>query len=160
MGPTALLPLRRKWSSGFLSPLKIHRPRSGSNPRTLGPVASTLTTSPARATNYYIIVYNAYNISFTVGYEQINRRAEDIGIPFKDFSEPLALILLVTEWLGLFIPNPHDIWSCDASGFSSVYLPFDSRSGHRLDFGMAFLSPTQKIPAWYLEIVQDTFLLK
>jgi hypothetical protein len=48
MGPTALLPLRRKWCSGFLSPLKIHR--SGSNPRTLGPVASTLTTSPPRST--------------------------------------------------------------------------------------------------------------
>jgi hypothetical protein len=31
---------------GFLSPLKIHR----LNPRTLGPVASTLTTSPPRAT--------------------------------------------------------------------------------------------------------------
>jgi hypothetical protein len=42
--------LRRKWCSGFLSPLKIHRPRSGSNPRTLGPVASTLTTSPPRTT--------------------------------------------------------------------------------------------------------------
>jgi hypothetical protein len=39
MGPPALLP-------GFLSPLKIHRPRPGLNPRTLGPVASTLTTSP------------------------------------------------------------------------------------------------------------------
>jgi hypothetical protein len=35
---------------GFLSFLKIHRPRSGSNPRTLGPVASTLTTSPPRST--------------------------------------------------------------------------------------------------------------
>jgi hypothetical protein len=56
MGPTALLPLRRKWCSGFLSPLKIHRPRSGSNPRTLGPVASTLITSPPRATmiSYYM----------------------------------------------------------------------------------------------------------
>jgi hypothetical protein len=54
MGPTALLPLRRKWCSGFLSPLKIHRPRSGSNPRTLGPVASTLTTSPPRSTMEYI----------------------------------------------------------------------------------------------------------
>jgi hypothetical protein len=50
MGPTALLPLRRKWCSGFLSPLKIQRPRSGLNPRTLGPVASTLTTSPPRST--------------------------------------------------------------------------------------------------------------
>jgi hypothetical protein len=35
-----LLPLRRKWCYGFLSP--------GLNPRTLGPVASTLTTSPPR----------------------------------------------------------------------------------------------------------------
>jgi hypothetical protein len=48
MGPTALLPLQRKWCSGFLSPLKIHRPRSGSNPRTLGPVASTLTVECTR----------------------------------------------------------------------------------------------------------------
>jgi hypothetical protein len=45
---TALLPLRRKLCYGFLSPLKIHRPRPGSNPLTLGPVASTLTTSPPR----------------------------------------------------------------------------------------------------------------
>jgi hypothetical protein len=30
--------------------LRIHRPRWGSNPRTLGPVASTLTTSPPRST--------------------------------------------------------------------------------------------------------------
>jgi hypothetical protein len=30
--------------------LKIHRPRLGLNPRTLGPVASTLTTRPPRAT--------------------------------------------------------------------------------------------------------------
>jgi hypothetical protein len=42
--------LRRKWCCGFLSPLKIHRPLSGSNPRTLGPVASTLTTGPPRST--------------------------------------------------------------------------------------------------------------
>jgi hypothetical protein len=53
MGPTALLPLRRKWCSGILSPIKIHRPRSGSNPQTLGPVASTLTTSPPRSTQFF-----------------------------------------------------------------------------------------------------------
>jgi hypothetical protein len=29
--------------------IKIHRPRPGLNPRTLGPVASTLTTTPPRA---------------------------------------------------------------------------------------------------------------
>jgi hypothetical protein len=45
-----ILRLRRKWCSGFLSLLKIHRPRSGSNPRNLGPVASMLTTSPPRST--------------------------------------------------------------------------------------------------------------
>jgi hypothetical protein len=55
MGLTALLPLRKKWCSGFLSPLKIHRPRLESNPRTLGPVASTLTTSPPRSTELYIL---------------------------------------------------------------------------------------------------------
>jgi hypothetical protein len=49
MGPTALLPLRRKACYGFYH-LKIHRPRPGLNPRTLGPVASTLTTRPPRAT--------------------------------------------------------------------------------------------------------------
>jgi hypothetical protein len=53
MGTTALLPLRRKLCYEFLSPLKIHRPWSGSNPRTSGPVASTLTTSPPRATERY-----------------------------------------------------------------------------------------------------------
>jgi hypothetical protein len=47
--PTALLPLRRKWCSGFLSPLKIHRLQPGSK----CPVASTLTTSPPRATLLY-----------------------------------------------------------------------------------------------------------
>jgi hypothetical protein len=46
----ALLPLQKKWCSRFLLPLKIHRPRSGSNPRTLGPVVNTLTTSPPTAT--------------------------------------------------------------------------------------------------------------
>jgi hypothetical protein len=35
MGPTALLPFRRKACCGFLSPLKIHRPRPGLNPRSL-----------------------------------------------------------------------------------------------------------------------------
>jgi hypothetical protein len=34
----------------FITLKKIHRPRSGSNPRTLGPMASTLTTSPTRST--------------------------------------------------------------------------------------------------------------
>jgi hypothetical protein len=44
MGPTALLPLRRKKYCGFLWPLKVHCPRTGLNPRTSGPMASTLAT--------------------------------------------------------------------------------------------------------------------
>jgi hypothetical protein len=44
MGPTALLPLRRKACCGLLSPLKIHCPRLSLNPRTLGPMARMLTT--------------------------------------------------------------------------------------------------------------------
>jgi hypothetical protein len=50
MGPTALLLLRRKSCYGYLSPLKIHRPRPGLIRRTLGRMASTLITKPLRAT--------------------------------------------------------------------------------------------------------------
>ena len=42
MGPTALLPLRRKACWGFSSPLKIRRLRPGLNPRTWVLKASTL----------------------------------------------------------------------------------------------------------------------
>jgi hypothetical protein len=49
MGPTALL-LR---AADFIT-FKIHRPRPGLNPRTLGPVASTLTTRSPRATRIVI----------------------------------------------------------------------------------------------------------
>jgi hypothetical protein len=45
MGPTALLPLRRKSCYGLLSPLKVYHLRSGLNPRTLGAVASTVATA-------------------------------------------------------------------------------------------------------------------
>jgi hypothetical protein len=41
----------------YYHPLKIHRPRSGTNPRTLGPVARTLTTSPPRSV-YITIIYS------------------------------------------------------------------------------------------------------
>jgi hypothetical protein len=41
----------RHGTDGFTSPPKevVHRPRPGLDPRTLGPVASMLTTSPPRA---------------------------------------------------------------------------------------------------------------
>jgi hypothetical protein len=41
-------PSERKVCCGFLSPLKIHRLGRGLNPQPLGPVASTLTTTPPR----------------------------------------------------------------------------------------------------------------
>jgi hypothetical protein len=44
--------------------LKIHRPRPGLNPRTLGPVASTLTTRPPRATHlsqYFSLIQGKQN---------------------------------------------------------------------------------------------------
>jgi hypothetical protein len=53
----------RHGTNGFTSPpkevvLRIFitlKPRSGSNPQTLGPVASTLTTSPPRSTYFNYI---------------------------------------------------------------------------------------------------------
>jgi hypothetical protein len=41
--PAALFLFRSNACYGFLSPLKIHRPQPGLNPRTFVPVASTLT---------------------------------------------------------------------------------------------------------------------
>jgi hypothetical protein len=52
---TALLLLRRKACYRFLLPLKIHRPRSDLNPRTLGPMASTLTTRPPMTAAPYCV---------------------------------------------------------------------------------------------------------
>jgi hypothetical protein len=66
MGPTALLPLRRKWCSGFLSSLKIHRPRSGSNTRTLGPVASTLATFITSKICQLLVEYQDFSCMFSV----------------------------------------------------------------------------------------------
>jgi hypothetical protein len=48
MGPTALLPLRRKVCCGFLSHWKISRPRPGLNQRILGPMACALANTPPR----------------------------------------------------------------------------------------------------------------
>jgi hypothetical protein len=49
MGPTPLLSLRKE-CLGFLSPLKIHRPRLGLNPLNLVPIARTLTIPPPKTT--------------------------------------------------------------------------------------------------------------
>jgi hypothetical protein len=55
MGPTALLPLRRKSCYVFLSLLKIHRPRLGLNLLTLAQVVSTtIIITPPRSTTCYV----------------------------------------------------------------------------------------------------------
>jgi hypothetical protein len=64
MGLTALFPLRRKSWYGFLSPLKIHRSRPGLNPRTLGPVASTLPLDHRGQLSNLVIFYVPYRIYF------------------------------------------------------------------------------------------------
>jgi hypothetical protein len=53
MGPTDLLPLQRKLCYWLLSPLKIHRTRPGLKSRTLGLIASIITSRPQRA-NYWL----------------------------------------------------------------------------------------------------------
>jgi hypothetical protein len=71
MGPMALLPSEGKRAVDFLSLLKLHRPRLGLNPRTLGPVASTLTTRLSR-TNL--------SLSYQYGQLQILKAARQILI--------------------------------------------------------------------------------
>jgi hypothetical protein len=48
MGPSGLLPIRRKVYCGFLSPVEIHRLSRVRTRNLWGPVASTLTTTPPR----------------------------------------------------------------------------------------------------------------
>jgi hypothetical protein len=48
MGPSDLLPIRRKSYCGFVSPLNIHRSRPSFYPWTLGPMSSTITIAPPR----------------------------------------------------------------------------------------------------------------
>jgi hypothetical protein len=57
MGQTALLPHRRKSCYGLLSPLTVYRVRLGSNTRTLGQIAITLTTRPLRATFQKLLMH-------------------------------------------------------------------------------------------------------
>jgi hypothetical protein len=54
MWPTASLSLQKKSNSGFVSPLKFHRPQPGLYPRTLGRMASMITTRTSRTTTYEV----------------------------------------------------------------------------------------------------------
>jgi hypothetical protein len=54
MGPTALLPFRRKACWGFFRPLKIRRLRPGLNPPTWVPETSTLTPRPPKPLTLWV----------------------------------------------------------------------------------------------------------
>jgi hypothetical protein len=60
MGPTALLPLRRKACLRIFPLLKIRRLRPGLNPRTWVPEASTLTSRPPKPLNIDLITMSIF----------------------------------------------------------------------------------------------------
>jgi hypothetical protein len=60
MGPTVLLPFRRKARWGFFSPWKIRRLRPGLNPWTWVPEASTLTPTPPKPLWNACSIYTIY----------------------------------------------------------------------------------------------------
>jgi hypothetical protein len=76
MGQTALLPIRGKSCYGFLSPLESHRPRPGLNPRTFGPMASTLASKPPTATtsvcyfHFFFLFHYSYSLFSAEGCER------------------------------------------------------------------------------------------
>jgi hypothetical protein len=63
MGPPALLPLQRKACCGFSVTLKNPSPWPGLNPRTLGPMASTVPITPL-----YWIDNSSYSIHICLSY--------------------------------------------------------------------------------------------
>jgi hypothetical protein len=63
--------------------LKIHRPRPGLNPRTLGPVASTLTTRPPRATTLSLL----FNFSLE---DAIRKVQENRDLELKCTHQPIV----------------------------------------------------------------------
>jgi len=58
MGPTALLPLRRKACWGFFSPLKNPTASAGFEPANLGTKGQHATPRPPKWTNIYLFILN------------------------------------------------------------------------------------------------------
>jgi hypothetical protein len=130
MGPTSLLPLRRKSCYGFLSPLKIHRPRPGLNPRTLAPVVSTLTTRPPRAFTLLL----KHELSVSIATRLRDRR---LGFDFRNGQRFLLSPLRSDRFRGQPRPCPMGI-----SGYSLGV----KRSGREADHSPP--SNTEVMNAW------------
>jgi hypothetical protein len=96
MGPLALLPIRTDVCCGFLSPLKVYCLGRVWTPRSLGPVASTLTTTPPRRLGLILENHRklysglsfhkqAYVNSYSLFLIYVNRRIQNV--PFKTQSK-------------------------------------------------------------------------
>jgi hypothetical protein len=119
MESTTSLPLRRKLCCGFLSTLKIHRPRPGLNPRAVGRMANTTSTRPPRTTYTDILtwrippqicsllpycnrlyIYRCYVIQFVIFVPHI--------LPFviiTAVSSEVNSVTVITPTLAYFIPR-------------------------------------------------------
>jgi hypothetical protein len=84
MGPLALLPIRRKVCCGFLSPLEVHC-LGRTNPQPLGPVASTLTTTPPRL--QLVMEGQALNLDYVVKNKQLTENEDGMDIAEGDSVE-------------------------------------------------------------------------
>jgi hypothetical protein len=83
-GTDGFTSLRRKSCCGFLSPLKIHRPRPSLNPRTLGPMTSTIIIKPPRATllNFSLVsLFNTKNNNTMVAIRNSTHLPLSVCIP-------------------------------------------------------------------------------
>jgi hypothetical protein len=98
MGPTALVPLRRKACCGFLSLLKIHCPRPGLNSWTLGPMTVTLTTRPPRAA-CWILCLLLYFIDITKG-----------NVPFELCLWTHCVTILILGVYSIHLGECHLMW--------------------------------------------------
>jgi hypothetical protein len=77
MGPTDLLPPPPPKEVVLQVFITLnHRPRPGLNPRTLGPVASTLTTSPPRAAQRHLVEAYLMMISIVTHYRNAGQLAK------------------------------------------------------------------------------------
>jgi hypothetical protein len=127
MGPMAFLPLRRKSCYGFLSSLKIHRPRSDLNPGTLDPMANTLITRTSMAT------YMDYKyINKQMGYVLCTISYLEVGLTISNEN--------LTE-----MENAYDSLECVVS---KCYCIHDARTERRRGWSVLGMKRRDRGDAW------------
>jgi hypothetical protein len=144
VGLTALLLLRR--SHGFLAPLKIHHTRAGLNPRTLGSVASTITTKrPTQRLTVFAFVNSsgifcmllqrlwqtAYNqifrfrqIAVRIYFHAYNRiRVGGWFAVYRTIIIVLAVFIYSVTWLWNFVSRTKGLTGKNSSGAQDRDFP-------------------------------------